>query len=87
MIRKDFLGRRVCVVEADNPSLVGTAGECVDETKHTLRLRTQRGEKTVLKEQATIEVGGVRIQGRLITGRPHERTKRKVTRWQKTTIK
>ena len=87
MIRHDLIGRTVKVVQADNPSLTGTAGECVEETQHTLRVRTDRGEKTLLKEQVTIEVGGRRIKGSVITGRPHERTKLKVTRWQKTTNK
>ena len=87
MIKKDLLGRHISVYQATNQSLNGIAGECVEETKHTLRVRTDRGEKTVLKAHATIEVEGVRIDGHVITGRSHERAKRKVTRWQKTTRK
>ena len=87
IIREDWLGKRVRVSQANNPSLIGIAGECVEETKYTLRLATERGKKTVLKTHASFEVEGVRVQGSIITGRPHERTKRKVTKWQKTSKK
>lgn len=83
MIKKDLIGRNVSVVSASNQSLQALKGECVDETKHTLRIRTDRGEKTVLKNQATFDVAGYAIAGNILIGRPHERTKRKVTRWQK----
>ncbi len=55
MIRKDFVGRHLKVVSADNPDLEGIEGEVVDESKHTLRVRTDRGEKTIIKEQAMTE--------------------------------
>lgn len=83
MIRHDLVGRTVTVVEAENPSLAGITGEVVDETKQTLRVRTDRGEKTLLKEQITIEVDGVRIEGRLLTQRPEKRTKLRITKWQR----
>ena len=87
IIREDVIGRRVSVTEAKNPSLNGIAGECVEETKHALRINTNRGAKTVLKAHASFEIEGVQVRGSILTGRPHERTKRKVTRWQKTTKK
>lgn len=87
IVREDILGKRVRVAEANNPSLNGITGECVEETKHTLRINTVRGKKTVLKAHASFEIEGVQVRGSILTGRPHERTKRKVTRWQKTTKK
>ncbi len=83
MIRHDLIGRRIVVLEASNKDLVGIAGEVVDETKNTLRVRTDRGEKTVLKEQVTIDVDGTRIEGALLTQRPEKRTKLKLKRWQR----
>lgn len=77
------MGRRLTVAEARNESLVGIAGEVVDETKHTLRVRTDRGEKTLLKEQVTIEIDGHRIDGALLEQRPEKRTKLRLKQWQR----
>lgn len=87
MIRQELVGRDVKVVEADNESLLGIAGTVVDETKQTLRVRTDRGEKTLLKEQVTIEVDGHRIRGNLLTQRPEKRTRLRMKRWQRKTTK
>ena len=83
MIRHDLLGRELVVVKAANDALVGLAGRVVDETTHTLRIRTERGEKVLIKEQAVIEVDGLRINGALLNTRPEKRTKLKIRKWQR----
>lgn len=83
MIRHDLVGKQATIVEAKNTDLVGITGELVDETKHTLRIRTDRGEKTLIKEQVTLEVDGVQLDGELLTASPEKRTKLKLTRWQR----
>lgn len=83
MIREELVGRTATVVEATNNDLVGITGKVVDETKETLRLRTDRGEKTLIKEQVLLEVDGVRIQGALLTARPEKRTKSRIKQWQR----
>jgi ribonuclease P protein subunit POP4 len=83
MIRHDLVGRDLKVVDAHNNALVGITGKVVDETKSTLRVRTDRGEKTLLKEQVTIEVDGTRIEGELLTQRPEKRTRLRTTQWQR----
>ena len=85
MIRHDLVGRTATVVQAKNESLVGIKGLVVDETRDTLRVRTDRGEKTIMKEQAVIEVDGVRIEGRLLLASPEKRTKQRMNKWQRKT--
>lgn len=83
MIKHDLLGKRLRVVDAKNQSLVGIEGEVVDESKNTIKVRTVDGEKTLLKEQVTIEVEGTVVEGQLITQRPEKRTKLKIRKWQR----
>jgi RNase P/RNase MRP subunit p29 len=84
MIREELLGRDVEIVAAKNHSLNGLSGEVVDETQHTLRIETIRGRKTVLKAQASFRFDNTVVKGTSIVRRPHERTKTKITQWQKT---
>lgn len=83
MIRQELVGRTAHVVDAKNQDLVGLTGMVIDETKETLRIRTDRGEKTLIKEQITIEVDGVQIDGQYLTARPEKRTKLRINKWQR----
>ena len=79
IIKKGIIGKHVRVCLATNPSLIGMQGMVVDETKHTLLVKTERGTKRVLKELVTLELPkeGIRIKGSLLKGRPEERIKKK----------
>ena len=83
MIKHDLLGRQLEVVGAANSSLIGLKGEVVDETKNTITLRASDGDKKLLKEQVTIKVGGLLIEGRLLAQRPEKRTRNKIRTWQR----
>lgn len=85
MIREELLGRKTTIVQAINNDLTGLSGEIIDETQNTLRIKTVRGEKTVLKAHATFTVGDHTIKGSVLKSRAHERTKIKLTQWHKTT--
>ena len=50
VLRSEFIGKRVCVVNATNQSLVGLEGKVVDETKHTFTLQTIQGTKKIIKK-------------------------------------
>lgn len=79
ILKAALIGKRVTVIEARNPSLLGMHGIIIDETKHTLLLKTKQGVKRIGKNRITLELPDdhVRIQGRLLIGRPEERVKRK----------
>ena len=51
-------------------------GKIIDETKNTIIIKTQEGEKKILKQNAKIEINGKLIDGKKITKRPEDRIKK-----------
>ena len=60
------------VIEVEDSHL---KGEVVDESKHTLSIKTQNAEKKIIKEQHTFIINNTRIDGQQLVGRPEERIK------------
>ncbi|HOT94973.1 MAG TPA: ribonuclease P protein component 1 [Methanoregulaceae archaeon] len=78
VLRHEWIGRHVLVVQAKNPSLVGIGGLCVDETKQTLRIATTRGTKCVPKADACFRLSlpdgtTVEVDGAALVGAPERR--------------
>ena len=83
MPRAEFIGKMVEVVEAKNPSTIGTKGKVVNETKNTFEIEKENGQtKKLVKKQVTIKtkIQGktVLIEGELLQGKPEERLKKKI---------
>lgn len=86
------MGLDLAVVGAKDPGLVGIQGKVVAESKNTLTIKRQDNcRKTLPKGGITVrlllpEKAVVEVDGRLLSGRPHERTKKKIritfTKWQ-----
>jgi ribonuclease P protein subunit POP4 len=80
MPRQELIGLESEVVDATNEALKGIKGIIVDETKNTLTIEQENKRKIVLKEQVTldIKVDGrtVRIDGKMLLGRPGDRIKK-----------
>lgn len=80
VLAHEWIGLEVEVVESPNPDEVGLKGEVVDETMHTLTLRTEKGLKIVTKKKRVFRVkfaGKVlRVSGDLIAFRPEDRIKK-----------
>ena len=51
-------------------------GRIIDETKNTITIKTEDGEKKVLKQNAKIEINGKLIDTKKLTKRPEERIKK-----------
>jgi ribonuclease P protein subunit POP4 len=49
ILRHELIGLDVLVVRASNPGHVGVSGRIIDETRNTLVIRTERGEKRIPK--------------------------------------
>jgi ribonuclease P protein subunit POP4 len=49
VLRHELIGLDVLVVCASNPGHVGVSGRIIDETRNTLRIRTERGIKRIPK--------------------------------------
>ncbi|MCQ8893438.1 MAG: ribonuclease P protein component 1 [Methanolinea sp.] len=54
--RHELIGLDVLVVEASNPALRGLSGRIIDETRNTLVIRGDRGEKRVPKDRTRFRV-------------------------------
>lgn len=73
--KRGIIGKRARITDATNPNLEGLEGKVVDETKNTIILDTDEGERTVLKTQIALSIEGHTINGRDIIGRPQDRLK------------
>ncbi len=80
VIADEWIGMEVEVVESRNPCEVGIKGTVIDETMKTLRIKTQRGIKTIEKRGRTFRVKYkkwvMRVRGDLIAFRPEDRIKK-----------
>lgn len=84
--RHELIGLRVLVSGSENSSEEGTSGKVVDETKNTLTIDTENGEKRIKKTGRTFDFDlpsgkTVRVKGEVIEGRPEERIKAKLKKW------
>ena len=50
-------------------------GKVINETKQTLTIKTQKGEKKVIKTQHSFIINGAKVEGQELLGRPEERIK------------
>ncbi len=83
IIKKEFIGKNIEVIDAKNPSLLKLKGKIVDETKNTITIEKENGEtKKLVKNQVTIKTtieGKIYIiEGEILQGRPEERLKKKI---------
>ncbi|MEM1657658.1 MAG: ribonuclease P protein component 1 [Candidatus Jordarchaeales archaeon] len=82
LIRHELIGLKVKVAESLNNNLVGLTGTIVDETRNTIKLRCESGEKIIPKEVCIFMFelpngNKIEVDGRLLNGRPEERIKMK----------
>ena len=84
-LKGEFLGRNVRVASSKDPSLVGLEGEVIAESKNMLRVRTEDGDKSLIKANSVFQMDMdgelYEIPGKCITFRPEDRIK-KVKRWE-----
>jgi RNase P/RNase MRP subunit p29 len=60
------------MVEVEGSNL---RGKLINETKHTITIKTAAGEKKLLKEQHAFIINNARVDGEQLRGRPEERIK------------
>lgn len=91
--KHELIGLRVRISSSKNKSLKGLSGIVVDETHNTLVIKTENGkEKIVIKKVCvfdfTLPDGTVvSVDGRLLTGRPEDRIKKKLPKWKLSELK
>jgi ribonuclease P protein subunit POP4 len=66
-----FLAKDISIINSNDPTLVGIQGKILEETRNTIIVQTQNGEKTFAKDV---------IDGATVTQRPEDRINRKYRR-------
>ena len=86
LVRHELIGLEVKVAESTNRSAAGLEGTVTDESRNTLTIRTEKGPKKLVKEQCVFSFllpsgERVRVDGKVLVGRPEDRIKKKLKRW------
>lgn len=74
MIKDGFIGKKIKVIDAKNPSNIGIEGVVIDETENMFIIKNHETKK-IVKQNVTIKIGNDIIEGRKLVKRPEERIK------------
>ena len=78
IINLPWLSRNLEVTGSTDPTLVGISGMITNETRRTIRIRTDSGELTIPKDVVTFTIDSSReIVGYKVTQRPEDRIGRR----------
>ena len=82
IIRHEFIGLQVEIKDSKDPKKKGIQGKVVDETKKTLKIEGEDKKYEIPKNETEFlfklpEGQKVKVDGRVIVGRPEERIKKK----------
>jgi len=87
LIRHEIIGLDVEVIESKNPSLKGLKGQVIYETMKLLIIRDWSGKVKKIPKDVCIfnfklpEGFVVRVDGKILVGRPEDRVKKKLKYW------
>ena len=70
-----LIGKKLEVTDSGNKTFIGLHGEVIDETKNTLTIRTEKGDKKILKENTKFMIENKKINGTKLLGRIEVRIK------------
>ncbi len=56
--KENLIGKNIKVIDCPNKTIIGMQGKIIDETKNTIVVKTNDGEKTIIKDKAIIEIEG-----------------------------
>jgi len=86
ILRHELIGLSCEVVSSPNRYQVGIKGKVIDETRNTLVIRTEKGDKRIEKRgrvfRFELDDGSVvEIKGDAIVARPEDRIKKRFRKW------
>jgi len=70
--KEELIGSEAEVISSKNPTLVGTKGKIIDETRNTITIKN----KKILKSHVTLKIKNQTIEGKNLVGRPEDRLKK-----------
>ncbi len=71
-----LLGKQVEVKQSSNRYEVGIKGIVIEDTKNTIKVKTENGVKVLLKNNIILMINNKKINGNLLIGKEEERIKR-----------
>ena len=81
LARSELIGLDVEVIESENHFNRGLKGKIIDETKNIFIVKTEKGKKSIIKDQCVFEFKfkekNIKINGKSLTTRPEERIKQR----------
>ena len=82
LLNQPWLAMTITVIDSKDNGLIGLQGMIVDETKHTLRVRSSKGVHVIPKNviRFTLDNGDTVIEGSKVTQRPEDRVNRRYRR-------
>jgi ribonuclease P protein subunit POP4 len=86
LVRHELIGLKVRIVESTNKKNKGIEGRVVYETRNMLIIEKKNGKEIKVAKNENIfsfNLDGiwVRVDGKLLLGRPEDRIKKKFRRW------
>ena len=85
LVRHELIGLVLEVADSTNADQIGLRGKVIDETRNTLVIETEKGEKTLFKEQCVfifeLPQGKIKVDGKVLVARPEDRVKKKQKVW------
>ena len=80
IIKHELIGLNIKITESKNKANIGLTGKIIDETKHTITIKTKTRKKMVFKNNIKLELKlnnkKISVNGKLLTGRPEDRVKK-----------
>lgn len=80
MIKDELIGLHIMITDSNNKNLIGMQGKIVDETRNMITIKTDQGEKKLIKDSVKFEIttpkGIYKIEGKKLVGRPEDRIKK-----------
>jgi ribonuclease P protein subunit POP4 len=86
LVRHELIGLKVKIEKSTDPTLEKVKGKIIDETYNTFKIETKGKEKIIPKSNCIFiftlpDKTKVRVDGKLLVGRPEDRIKKKLPRW------
>ncbi|NIO23268.1 MAG: ribonuclease P protein component 1 [Candidatus Aenigmarchaeota archaeon] len=86
LVRHELIGLKVKIVESSNKKNIGISGRVVDETRNIMVIEKTKGKEVRLSKEHNVFVfvlnrQKVRIDGKILVGRPEDRIKKKFRKW------
>lgn len=81
LLKSELIGLDIKVIESENRFNRGIKGKIIDETKNMFMVKTEKGRKSIIKDQCVFEFKlkekNIQVNGKSLTIRPEERIKQR----------